>query len=229
MDKRTHDFDIFCHPLFIRGNFILCDKIKCIGHLVTGPVEESILTEAGINSKLMAMPTHQELEIRSFVECTSNSTMPSAPTTMTAEMLLQASRQSSLIQKAQSSFLHQMQLHQVGAQQVLHQQQVTDSTAVNHMLLTSLNKNGEEEHLMKEELQRFTQEELLRQEVAKALQQKNQQILFASLNKNWEEELCIKVLEEELQRLTQEKSLRQNVANAIQQCQQQQQQQQACL
>ena len=221
MDKRTHDFDVFRHPLFIRGNFILCDKIKCIGRLVTSPVEESILTEAGINSKLMAMPTHQELEIRSFVERTSNPMMPSAPTSTTAEMLLQASRQSSLFQEAQSSFLQQTQLRQAGAQQAL-QQQVTDSAAVNHMLLTSLNKNREEEHRMKEELQRFTQEELLRQEVAKALQQKNQQILFASLNKSREEGLRIT---EELQRLTQEKSLRQNVANAIQQQQRQQQQQ----
>lgn len=40
MDRKTHAVDVFRHPLFIRGNYHLCDKIRCIGRLVKGPLEE---------------------------------------------------------------------------------------------------------------------------------------------------------------------------------------------
>jgi hypothetical protein len=194
MDKKTHDVDVFRHPLFIRGNLMLCDKIKCVGRLVKGPIEESILTAAGINSKSMGMPTHQELEIRSFVERTNapNPTMPmmrpAALTNTTAQLLLQSAKQSnrrpqtqnSFIQQAQSSFRQQSQLRQPTLAQQALQRQAAESAAVNQILLASLNKNREEERRIKEELHRLTQEELLRQKVANALQQHQRQQQLSS-------------------------------------------------
>ena len=196
MDKKTHAVDVFRHPLFIRGNFMLCDKIRCIGRLVKGPLEEAILSQAGLGSSVtrkIGMPTHQELEIRNFCERMQdieNRKKAEAQNEMAAQayLLEQATRQlavrrqqqdmeEQLIKEAQ---FRQAAAQEAGARQLLQRQMAAEQsnpTASQLLLnalrdrnreesLASLQSRSREEELIAHELNRLKQEELLRQQLA---------------------------------------------------------------
>jgi hypothetical protein len=183
MDKKTHAVDVFRHPLFIRGNYVLCDKIRCIGRLVKGPVEEALLTQAGINNKTIGMPTHQELEIRSFCERMHN--MDGSRRNMEVQnevaaqtyLLGQAARQAAVRrqqqqqqQEAQESLFQEAQLRQQAAReaearQFLEQQVAAEAPTISQLILASLQNRSREEEFIAQELQRLKNEELLRQQL----------------------------------------------------------------
>jgi len=179
MDKKTHAVDVFRHPLFIRGNYVLCDKIRCIGRLVKGPLEEALLAQAGLSNKPIGMPTHQELEIRSFCERMHMQDVPRRKTEVQndfaaqAFLLEQAARQAAARRQqheAQEALVQEAHLRQAAreaeARQLLQQQMAAEqSSTVNQILLALQNRNREEE-LIAQELQRLKQEEILRQQLA---------------------------------------------------------------
>jgi hypothetical protein len=195
MDKKTHAVDVFRHPLFIRGNFILCDKIRCIGRLVKGPLEEAILSQAGLSSTMgrkIGMPTHQEFEIRNFCERMQNienRRKAEAQHEMAAQayLLEQATRQIAVRRQQQDmeeQLLKEAQYRQAAAReaaarQLLQRQMAEQShpTASQLLLnalqdrnreeaLTSFQNRSREEELIAQELYRLKQEELLRQQLA---------------------------------------------------------------
>ncbi len=195
MDKKTHAVDVFRHPLFIRGNFILCDKIRCIGRLVKGPLEEAILSQAGLSSTMgrkIGMPTHQEFEIRNFCERMQNienRRKAEAQHEMAAQayLLEQATRQIAVRRQQQDmeeqllkdAQYRQAAAREAAARQLLQRQMAEQShpTASQLLLnalqdrnreeaLTSFQNRSREEELIAQELYRLKQEELLRQQLA---------------------------------------------------------------
>ena len=194
MDKKTHAVDVFRHPLFIRGNYVLCDKIRCIGRLVKGPIEEAILARAGINNKTIAMPTHHELEIRSFCE-RMHMDGPRRNIEVQNEMaaqaylLEQAVRQAAARreeQEAQESLMEaqfRQAAREAEARQLLQQHMASEGPSISQLLLASLQNRSKEEELITQELQRIKSEEILRQQLrseANSLQQARLQELLAA-------------------------------------------------
>ena len=183
MEKKKHEVDVFRHPLFIRGNFRLCDKIKCVGRLVKGPIEQALLRDAAEHSSarmaLLRQHQHnqqkqeQEAEFRVYMDRVNFMNQPandSMNRNIAKAFLLEAAareQQASLIQQAQqqSSLIQQLRQADAEARQ-------------RELLLASLMQQREEEQLLlNQELQRRNQEELLRQqllsrELANAVQEK---------------------------------------------------------
>jgi hypothetical protein len=202
MDKKTHAVDVFRHPLFVRGNYVLCSKIRCTGRLVKGPFEEALLAQAGLSNKTIGMPMHQELDIRNF--CERMHGMQDARTNRhQAEVQNEAATQVYFLeqatkkavrrqqQEAQETLMKEAQFRQAeremeARRKLLRQQMAAETLTVGQLLLASIQQRNREEELLAQELQRIKQEKALCQHIAneaslsQTLQQARLQELLAA-------------------------------------------------
>lgn len=160
-------------------------------HILVPHYHTAILSQAGVSTKNLHRPTHQEIEIRDFCErlqrLESNtpivhhqaaaafpSTNNNNSVVAQAYLLEQAARQVEARrqqQEAQEAFLKeaalvraQQQQAQREAEALLQVQQAAQENPTLSQILVALQNRNREEELIAQELQRIKQEEMLRQQ-----------------------------------------------------------------